>query len=156
MNGGGAERGDTGSEAGSRLWAVSTEPNMGLELTNCEITTWAEVSTYLTEPPMYPKSTSFKVKRLRPRKIIRPVGNKAWTPTQVSSNHEVSDLYNIPYCLLEGEISPAASLLIKKHFCQFSGCYAEATDFRGKPFQDHIPVVESMVKREDRSPGMSS
>ena len=42
--GAGAERkGDTESEAGSRLWAVGTEPNAGLELVNCEIMTWAEV-----------------------------------------------------------------------------------------------------------------
>ena len=35
---GGAEReGDTGSEAGSRLRAVSTEPDVGLELMNGEI-----------------------------------------------------------------------------------------------------------------------
>ena len=38
MNGGGAEReGDTESETGSRLRAVSTEPDVGLELTSCEI-----------------------------------------------------------------------------------------------------------------------
>ena len=37
---GGAEReGDTGSEAGSRLGTVSTEPDARLELTNCKITT---------------------------------------------------------------------------------------------------------------------
>ena len=43
-SGGGAEReGDTGSEAGSRLRAVSTEPDAGLELTDCKIMTWAEV-----------------------------------------------------------------------------------------------------------------
>ena len=37
---GGAERGgDTESEAGSRLPAVSTEPDSGLELTNREIMT---------------------------------------------------------------------------------------------------------------------
>ena len=37
---GAAEReGDTESKAGCRLWAVSTEPNAGLELTNCEIMT---------------------------------------------------------------------------------------------------------------------
>ena len=35
----GAERGNTESEAGSRLRAVSTEPNAGLELMNREITT---------------------------------------------------------------------------------------------------------------------
>ena len=40
MNGGGAEReGDTESEAGSGLRAVSTEPDVGLELTDCEIMT---------------------------------------------------------------------------------------------------------------------
>ena len=39
-NGGGEEReGETESEAGSRLPAVSTEPNVGLELTNEEIMT---------------------------------------------------------------------------------------------------------------------
>ena len=44
MSGGGAEREwDTESEAGSRLRAVSTEPDMGLEPTNREIVTWAEV-----------------------------------------------------------------------------------------------------------------
>ena len=40
MSRGGAEReGDTESEAGSRLQAVSTEPDAGLELTDCEIMT---------------------------------------------------------------------------------------------------------------------
>ena len=44
MNWGGAEReGDTESETGSRLWAVSTEPDAGLELTDREIMTWAKV-----------------------------------------------------------------------------------------------------------------
>ena len=43
-NGGGAEReGDTEPEAGSRLWAISPEPNTGLELMDHEIVTWAEV-----------------------------------------------------------------------------------------------------------------
>ena len=38
--GAGAEgEGDTESEAGSRLRAVSTEPDAGLEFTNCEIMT---------------------------------------------------------------------------------------------------------------------
>ena len=40
MNGGEAEReGDTESEAGSRLRAVSTEPDAGLELTDRELRT---------------------------------------------------------------------------------------------------------------------
>ena len=38
MSWGGAERGgDTESEADSRLWAVSTEPDVRLELTDREI-----------------------------------------------------------------------------------------------------------------------
>ena len=37
------EKGRTESEAGSRLWAVSTEPDVGSELTNRETMTWAEV-----------------------------------------------------------------------------------------------------------------
>ena len=44
MNRGGAEReGDTESKTGSRLWAVSTELDAGLELMDREIMTWAEV-----------------------------------------------------------------------------------------------------------------
>ena len=41
MNGEGAEReGDTESETGSRLRAISTGPDAGLELTDREIETW--------------------------------------------------------------------------------------------------------------------
>ena len=57
MSGGGAEtEGDTESEAGSRLWAVSTEPDVGLELTKREIMTWAEVgrsTDWATQAPLY-------------------------------------------------------------------------------------------------------
>ena len=56
MSGGGAEReGDTESEACSRLWAVSTEPNTRLELTNNEIMTWAKVghlTDWATQAPL--------------------------------------------------------------------------------------------------------
>ena len=43
---------DTESQAGSRLWAVSTQPDMGLKPTNREIMTWAEVGrlTYWATP----------------------------------------------------------------------------------------------------------
>ena len=46
------EGGDTESEAGSRLWPVSTEPDVGLEPTNSEIMAWAEVGrlTYSATP----------------------------------------------------------------------------------------------------------
>ena len=46
---GGAEReGDTEHKENSRLPAVSTEPDVGLELRSHEIMTWAEVG-YLTD-----------------------------------------------------------------------------------------------------------
>ena len=61
MSARGAEReGDTESEAGSRLWAVSTEPDAGLELTNSEIMTWAEVG-HLTKGATHPRIFNFKI-----------------------------------------------------------------------------------------------
>ena len=57
QSGGGAEReGDTESEAGSRLWAVSMEPDAGLEPTDREIMTWAEVersTDSATQAPLF-------------------------------------------------------------------------------------------------------
>ena len=57
MNGGGAEReGDTEWEAGSRLWAISSEPDAGLELMDREIVTWAEVgrlTDWATQAPQH-------------------------------------------------------------------------------------------------------
>ena len=53
---------DTESEAGSRLWAVSTEPHAGLELTNREIMTWAKVrglTDWATQVPLYSDCQSF-------------------------------------------------------------------------------------------------
>ena len=56
MNRGGAEReGDTESETGSSFWAVNTEPDTGLELTDREIMTWAEVrrlTDWATQVPL--------------------------------------------------------------------------------------------------------
>ena len=47
----GTEReGDTESEAGCRLRAVSTEPDAGLKLTRYEIMTWAEVERATQAP----------------------------------------------------------------------------------------------------------
>ena len=55
MNRGGAEtERDTESEAGSRLWAVDTEPDAGLKLTDCEIMAWAEagcLTNWATQVP---------------------------------------------------------------------------------------------------------
>ena len=61
MGGDGVEReGDPEPEAGSRLWAVSTEPDVGLELTRGEIVTWAEVRRLTNCATQVPRLNSFK------------------------------------------------------------------------------------------------
>ena len=52
---------DTESEACSELWGVSTEPNTGLELTSCEIRTWAEVGHLTNWATQVPQNCSFLV-----------------------------------------------------------------------------------------------
>ena len=56
MSMGGTEReGDTESEAGSRLWAISAELDAGLKLVNHEIMTWADVgcsTDWATQVPL--------------------------------------------------------------------------------------------------------
>ena len=57
MRGGGTEReGDTESEAGSSLRAVSTEPDVGLQLMSHEIMTWAEVGRSTDSATQAPNS----------------------------------------------------------------------------------------------------
>ena len=60
MNGGGAEReGDTESETGSRLRAISPEPDAELELTDREIVTWLKSDAQPTAPPRRPNKLFF-------------------------------------------------------------------------------------------------
>ena len=69
MNGGGAEReGDTESEAGSRLWAISPEPDAGLKLTDREIVTWAEVGRSTDWATQVPPELLFKKEHHLPLK----------------------------------------------------------------------------------------
>ena len=57
----GAEReGDTESEAGSRLWPACSGPDVGLELMNREIMTWAEVGCSTHWATQAPLNSSFK------------------------------------------------------------------------------------------------
>ena len=73
MSRGGAEREwDTESEAGSRLWAVSAEPDAGLELTRCEIMTWAKVRCLTVWATQVPQSLFiFEKERERERERER-------------------------------------------------------------------------------------
>ena len=64
MNRGGAEReGDTESETGSRLRAISPEPDAGLELTDSEIVTWLKSDAQPTVPPRRPQFLFLRVKK---------------------------------------------------------------------------------------------
>ena len=73
MSRGGAERKrerQTESEAGSRLWAVSTDPDVGLKPTDCEIMTWAEVgcsTDWATQAPHFFSIFIFERERERER-----------------------------------------------------------------------------------------
>ena len=79
MSRGGAEtEGDTESKAGFRFWAVSTEPDVGLEPTNCKIMTWAQIgrlTKWATQAPL--DVDTLKDETAGPlgqtsRKVIRP------------------------------------------------------------------------------------
>ena len=137
--GGGADReGGTKSEAGSRLWAVSTEPDAGLEFTHREITIWAEVWR-LTELasqaplqffkqceawPMNPLSTGGHVNYLTNISIHidseAPWREEASRLTAFSNHQEQwSGPYTAPWRLPETLLPPVEDLLV-------SGCALDA------------------------------
>ena len=58
---------ETESETGSRLWAISTEPDVGLKPVNCEIMTWDEVG-YLTN---WATQVPHKMEYLKVRPTLR-------------------------------------------------------------------------------------
>ena len=71
MSRGGAEReGDTESEAGSRLRAVGTEPDAGLELTNVRSRPELKSDAQPTEPPRRPNPLFFKLVWLTHSQVI--------------------------------------------------------------------------------------
>ena len=126
MNGARSEReGDTESEAGSRLRAVSTEPDAGLELTDCEIVTWAKVwclTDWATQAPrtqinLNPDAISISlelpavmVMPRRPPQVMSmgaPEGRSiAWPPIYPSRLYfihlEFSSVLEFVYCMAGG------------------------------------------------------
>ena len=60
----GQREGDTESEAGSRLRAVSTEPDAGLELMDREIVPWAEVRCLTDWATQAPQSIFLKCQKI--------------------------------------------------------------------------------------------
>ena len=45
----------------NRLYTVKTEPDTGLELTNCEIMTWAKIKSQMLNRLRHPGGEHFKV-----------------------------------------------------------------------------------------------
>ena len=108
MSGGRAEReGDTESEAGSKLWAVSTEPDTGLELTNREIMTWAKVgrsTDWATQAPQ--NKNIFKVE-------ILPNSSQ-----MQSTKHAVCHREPLNKCLLKWWMNSIGKTKLSSH-CQY-------------------------------------
>ena len=89
----GQSEGDTESEAGSRLQAVSTEPDLGLKLTNHEIVTWAEVgclTNWATQAPQFKKKLMFIFEKKGERQNVsggrvEREGDRIWSRLQAPS-----------------------------------------------------------------------
>ena len=82
MSGGGAEReGDAESKVGSRLWAVSTEPDEGLEPTSHEFMTQAEVGRSINWATQAPHSQNILVRSLD---LISPIVESLYPFTSLS------------------------------------------------------------------------
>ena len=114
-----AEReGDMESEAGSRLWPVSTEPNAGLKPMKHKIMTWAEVgclTDWATQAPL--KSGSWVGLRFALGEEEEHFHRRTWHNFQRSPNQhpQPSDGLTTPSC---SQIIPFSSLLIKSSaFC---------------------------------------
>ena len=118
---GGTEReGDTESEAGSRLQAVGTQPDVGVKLTNCEIMTWAEVrclTDWVTQALLDPWSFNLVYAiyllniyciLLTINTIMWGTGNASWTvvPSEVTSVSNIPNiLITFDFCWTGGHLS---------------------------------------------------
>ena len=79
----------TESEAGSRLWTVSTEPDKGLEPTHCEITTWVEVWPLTNLGTQVPEKTRFLSVRSWKGASLVPAGETEGPGREESDRQEV-------------------------------------------------------------------
>ena len=92
---------ETESEAGCRLWAVSTEPDAGLELTEHEIITWAEVGHYTDWATQSPQSNSSKSKRILKMSsphFVRDIGEYHFQSLPLNPSTASKGRKSLEYC----------------------------------------------------------
>ena len=86
----GQREGDTESETGSRLWAVSTEPDAGLEPMNREIMTWAKGGHSTDWATQAPPHFILKQPWLDALTLISPMHAKTFFSLITTMEHEFS------------------------------------------------------------------
>ena len=87
--------GDTESKTDSWLWAVSTEPDTGLELMNGEIMTWAEVghlTDWATQGPQgfflsNEREVCWKTRRYQSASHVVKVNTIPWNSVYILGQH---------------------------------------------------------------------
>ena len=89
---GGAEKeGDTDSEAGSRLWAVSTEPEAVLKFENHNIMTWPKVGHSTDWATQTPLESSLFLKKKDKMPSCGSASNVPWEGTNQILHHRGPD-----------------------------------------------------------------
>ena len=79
---------DTESEAGSRFWGVSTDPDEELELTNRELMTWAKVrrlTDWATQAPL--QALFYRIFLILGLSDYFLVIRFSWSPRSLSPSH---------------------------------------------------------------------
>ena len=161
VSGGRAERErETESEAGSGLWAVSTETDSGLEPRNCEIVTWTKVRplTWLNQVPLVFHFSNIPSQKrcLASSRALRQADSHQVLPhpfsCRVMSHHVMSHLVMSCHvsCTCFG-IHRGSILWLKKWQClQSVHLYAQYTDGVQCAFARWSPLGRkpSLVKDE--------
>ena len=91
------------SEAGSSLWAVSTDSEVGLETMNREIMTWAEVISlsFLSQTPKFPEKsvTSLSVTEIPRLRCSHCRGTSSPIFPRISFQCQVECSWSVPWPL---------------------------------------------------------
>ena len=110
---------ETESKAGSRGRAVSTEPDTGLKLTDCEIMTWAEVAHLTDWGTQASHKINKNLKKKRKCAYLSSAGGGQMVPQNKHKwiNTVGCSVYPYPLTLLKGlKILKLGSTNLNNHF----------------------------------------